>query len=197
MFKKLPALALILASLVLTACGGTSENPWLNLKPIQADEKVVVIEFSDFSCPACKGALTASREVRRMDGVHFEYRHFPLDIPGHELSRAAANAYECASEQDYGEKWEIALFENQGKFTKEFFAALPQKYGYSKDGTFDNAAYQACVAESRYAGKIQTSYRTAIGAGANSTPTFVVNGELIRGAGQLVETVKAKLKSQN
>jgi protein-disulfide isomerase len=178
--------------LTLTACGSSS-GVFLNLEPLANGEKIAVIEFSDFNCPACKGAYPISREVRHLPGVHFEYRHFPLDIPGHEESRAAANAYECAAEQGYAEAWETALFDNQGQFSDELFAKLPQSYGYAADGKFDSATYATCLTKEKYADKIQAGYRDAIQAGLNSTPSFVVNGQIVRGASQLVEAVQSEL----
>lgn len=191
--KKLSGyLAIWLVAIFLAGCGN-SENAYFNLKPISADEKVVVIEFSDLNCPACKNAHPIAREIRQIPGVHFEYRHFPLNIKGHETSRSAANAYECGVEQDYGSQWETTLFENQGKFTDEFFNSIPEKYGYVKDQNFNPTEYAACLSEERYKDKVQTDYRAALKAGVDSTPTFVVNGELVRGANGVKNAVEKAL----
>jgi len=178
-----------LCSLTLLAACGTQPVGSLTTTDVPADAKVTVVEFSDFNCPACQASYPITREVRQIAGVHFEYRNFPLDIPGHETSFAAANAYECGKAQGKADAFETALFENSEKFTDEFLRTLPAKYGFDMDLT----AYQSCVDDQQFASKVTDDVRTATRTGLNSTPSFIVNGEVVSGARNLIDIVQAKL----
>lgn len=173
---------------VLTGCGA-SDSPFLTRNETPTDAKIVVVEFSDFNCPACRGAQPVVRELKRQSGLYFELRHLPLAIPGHETSYAAAAAYECGAEQNYGAKFETALFDNQGNFSDEFFLRLPTIYGFAADDTFNSEDYQACLSEERYAKLVSADVRAAAGAGLRATPTFVVNGKVVTGASALQQAV--------
>ena len=185
-----PKLLLGLGSLafLLAGCGAT-DNPFLTRGETPPDAKIVVVEFSDFNCPACRGAQPVVREVKRQPGVHFELRHLPLPILGHETSYAAAGAYECGAEQDYGAVFEAALFDNQGSFSEEFFANIPSVYGFETDGTFNSTDYQACLAEERHSKLVSSDARTAARANLRSTPSFVVNGKVVTGGSALQQAV--------
>ena len=100
----IPSLALLT---LLAACGGSTGGN-LATTEVPAETQVTVVEFSDFNCPACAASYPVTREVRRLPNVHFEYRNFPLDIPGHETSFAAANAFECGVAQGKAEEFEAA-----------------------------------------------------------------------------------------
>lgn len=80
-----------------------SENP-----------KVIIVEFSDFQCPACAGFTPFMEQVLNdyPENVALQYRHFPLDMI-HPYADAAARAAEAAAAQ--GKFWEMhdLLFERQ------------------------------------------------------------------------------------
>jgi protein-disulfide isomerase len=87
----------------------------VNLSPIGKDEpvqgdrqaKVVLIEFSDFQCPNCARVHETLKELvsEYGDNIARVYRSFPLDSI-HAYARSAAEASECASDQD--KFWEYA-----------------------------------------------------------------------------------------
>jgi 2-hydroxychromene-2-carboxylate isomerase len=58
----------------------------------------------------------------------------------------------------------------------EVFAAYGQALG------IDPTALRSCMAEERYAGQIEADLREAASRGLNSTPSFVVNGQVFLGA---------------
>src|SRR5690625_2615921 len=70
-------------------------------------QKVHVLKYSDFSCPACKAYTTVENQLKAEFGdmIEIEYRHFPLDSFRH--SRLAAHAAEAASR--------LCLKESSGK----------------------------------------------------------------------------------
>lgn len=182
-----------LLTLPLLAACGTPQPPVdankLDREPLTAEQKVTVIEFSDFNCPACKASHKNTRELRALSGVHFELHHFPLGIAGHETSPAAANAYECAAAQGYGKEMETALFEYQEPFTQEWLLAVPARYSLP----LDTAKYSACVKNEEFKKRVDDDYQTAIALKLNGTPAFIVNGETVMGGPQVEEKVKALL----
>ncbi|MEI7818730.1 MAG: thioredoxin domain-containing protein [bacterium] len=72
-----------------------------------ADAKVVLTEFSDMQCPACKFYETTIREIRAeyKDQVLFVFKHFPLAPSPHKNAQLAAIAIESAAVQ--GKFWEM------------------------------------------------------------------------------------------
>lgn len=80
---------------------------------------LVIVEFSDFQCPACKQAyeMLESQILPQLgDKALFVFRHYPL-VNIHPMAWAAAAAAEEAGEQ--GKFWEMyaALFESQQELT--------------------------------------------------------------------------------
>src|SRR3989338_3231464 len=81
-----------------------------------SDAPVTIIEFSDFQCPYCaKFHFETFSQIYekyiKSGKVKFAYRHFPLSF--HQNAQKAAEASECAREQE--KFWEYAdkLFSNQ------------------------------------------------------------------------------------
>ena len=94
-------------------------HPLDNIKG-KIDSKIVVMEYSDFECSACKTYYPIMRELTAEfgDRVAFVYRHFPL-IGLHTNAEFAARAAEAARKQD--KFWEMhdLLFEKQNEWAKE------------------------------------------------------------------------------
>ncbi len=67
--------------------------------------KVTLVEFSDFECPYCARFTPTIEKIvtEYKDKIRFTYRHFPLSF--HQNAQKAAEAFECAKEQDKG--WEM------------------------------------------------------------------------------------------
>ena len=93
-------------------------HPLDNIKG-NTEAKVVVMEYSDFQCPACRSYyfLTKQLMAEFEDDIVFVYRHFPL-ISIHTNAEFAARAAEAAGKQ--GKFWEMhdLLFEKQNEWAK-------------------------------------------------------------------------------
>ena len=140
---------------------------------------VIVIEYSDFQCPACYSYEPIVRRVEEAYGnkVAFVYRHFPL-VQIHANADIAARASEAAGKQ--GKFWEMhdALFDNHNAWEKAvnaqtFFEQYAQKIGlnvdqFKKDLTADDV--KQAVADDYARGQL---------AGVQGTPTFYLNGKQI------------------
>lgn len=80
--------------------------------------QVVIVEFSDFQCPACKAAEPYVQQILQnyAGKIVLYYRNFPL-TQLHPFAEKAAEASECANEQ--GKFWEYhdLLFQNQQEWS--------------------------------------------------------------------------------
>jgi protein-disulfide isomerase len=148
-----------------------------------ADAPVTIIEFSDFQCPYCGRFATetfpAIDEAYIASGqVRVGYQHFAF--LGDE-SRWAAEAAECAAEQQAFWEYHDLLFrsqsgENRGAFNKDNLKALAQALGLNAE------SFNGCLDSGRYASLVTGETQAAQQLGVRSTPTFLVNGHPVLGA---------------
>lgn len=140
---------------------------------------VTLLEYGDFQCPACAQYHPVVAEViEKYDGqVKFQFRNFPL-VSIHPNAFAASRAAEAAGQQ--GKFWEMydKLFTNQqswsgSKNPKETFDS------YAKQLGLDSAKFNDDFASSRTNNVINADIAQAEKVGAQSTPTFVINGKKI------------------
>ncbi len=143
-----------------------------------ADAKVVIIEFSDFLCPYCKEVQTTLRQVLRdySGKVRLDFRHLPLER--HTLSMELAQAAVCSSKQ--GKFWDFhdSLFA-AATLSRSFIHLAASKVGLNLK-EFDD-----CVASSESRAAVVADLQEARRIGIDGTPTFVINGKLLRGAASL------------
>ena len=134
-----------------------------------ADAKVVIVEFSDFQCPACGAAYPILNQIKADYGekIKVVFRDFPLSQ--HNFAFKAAEAANCANEQGQFWKYHDVLFENQDNLG---IAALKQ---YAADIGLDPAQFNACIDSGKYASEVSTDIADGVAAGVNSTPTFFIN----------------------
>jgi len=121
------------------------------------------------------------------DDVRWVYKHFPLDQL-HPVARKAAEASECAAEQD--KFWEYAdlLYENQSDITTAGLSDMAQQLG------LDTAVFDSCLDSGKYAGKVEADYQEGIQAGVRGTPGNFINGQVLAGA-QPFENIKSMIDS--
>lgn len=138
---------------------------------------VNITVFSDFQCPYCAIFHPTLWQIAKdyPDDVNIVYKHFPLDQI-HFNARPAAEASECAAEQD--KFWEFAegLFKNQSELGKNFYSELALEIG------LDMNQFENCLSSGKYKDKIESDYQEGIRAGVKGTPASFVNGQLISGA---------------
>ena len=151
-----------------------------------AQARAVIVEYSDFQCPACRVAEPAIEQILALYGAdtRFVFKHFPLEGM-HHYARAAAIAAECAGKQ--GKFWEYhdALYKRQQEWSNETAEEHLQKY--AKELKLDSAAWGACRADPASARAIDADKTEGEQRWVGSTPTFFVNGRRFVGAKQLAE----------
>lgn len=106
--------------------------------------------------------------------VRFVYKHFA--ILGPESSRAA-EASECAAEQD--QFWafhDIAFEQQQSTFNQENLVKLADELG------LDTTAFEECLTSGKYSLQITRESQAVQALGVRGTPGFLVNGLFVSGA---------------
>jgi protein-disulfide isomerase len=147
------------------------------------DAPVTIIEFADFQCPYC-GRFAADAwqqldETYIQNGtVRFGYQHFAFLGPE---SQWAAEASECAAEQDAFWAYHDLLFdrqsgENRGAFSKDNLKQFAAEAG------LNTGSFNACLDSGKYVSLVQTETAGAQSLGVNGTPAFLVNGRPLVGA---------------
>lgn len=132
--------------------------------------EITVIEYSDFECPFCSRFHPTMQQVMTdySGKVRWVYRHFPLSF--HPEALPAANASECAAEQN--KFWEYAdkLFENQDSLSSDYYKKLATELGLNVN------QWQGCFDGSKYADKIESQSAGGASAGVTGTPgSFIVD----------------------
>lgn len=144
------------------------------------DAAVTIVEFSDFQCPFCKGAQDTLNQVLKSyaNDVRLVFKHLPLDM--HPDAFASAQAAFCAGEQGAFWKYHDVLF-GSGVLSPEVFQKTAANLG------LDVAKFGACVKSEAARMAILKDLDEARRLGINSTPTFIINGRVYRGAPSLAE----------
>ncbi len=162
-----------------------------------ADAPVKIVEFLDYQCPHCGNyaknfepavvaAFASSGKVR------YELRPLSFLDNGTTESRDAGQAAMCAADQ--GKFWQMhkTIFANQlitgeentGNFSK---SRLKEMAGTIQG--MDTAAFGSCLDGDKYASQIATNMSDATTQKVESTPSFFVNGKLLKG-GQTIDDFK-------
>jgi len=157
-----------------------------------ADAKVTIVEYSDFQCPFCsRGYQILEEQVmpEYKDKVKFYFKNLPLKSI-HPWAEGAAIAARCAEQQSGEGFWSLyhALFKNQRDINQD---NLKEKVTqFAKDAHLDEAKFTQCFDTKASQADIDRDVEEATAVGANSTPTFFINGRRLEGA-QPFENFKA------
>lgn len=130
-------------------------NVQLAIAPIDAndhilgnpDAEIVIVEYSDFECPFCKGFHETMKKIMAEYGstgkVAWVYRHFPL-TQIHKSAQQAAEASECVAKLGGNDKfWEYANTISAGSpesLSTENLLSAATKIGINE------AEFKACLA---------------------------------------------------
>ena len=174
-----------MAGILLTGCASSGRYE----APNQAgrdntlgspDAPVVIEEWADFQCPACRNFTRVEPELQQAvladGGARLVFRHMPF--LGQE-SVWAAEAAECAGDQGSFWKYHDMLYasqngENRGTFSKDHLKRFAAAAGLA-----DQAGFNQCLDTDRYAGRVLEEKQRGERLGVNSTPTLFVNGRRV------------------
>lgn len=153
-----------------------------SMKVQAPNEKLVVVEFADYQCPACAAVFPKIKEFKEAykDSVTFVYRDFPLTNI-HPNAMAAAQLARIAGEQN--KYWEMhdKLFETQAEW-EALSDPTAMFLSYSTDLGMDISSIKQKLESGAYVDAIKADMKDAELLGVNSTPTFFVGDTIIRTA---------------
>jgi protein-disulfide isomerase len=140
---------------------------------------VTVVEFGDFQCPACRSYYPITKQLKEKygDRIKFQFRHFPL-VQVHQNAMVAHRAAEAAGRQ--GKFWEMhdLLYERQQAWeSSKNPTAIMEDYAAELGLNIDQ--FKADFISEAVNNAIQADIKAGQAAGANSTPTFVINGKKV------------------
>ncbi len=165
-----------------------------------ANAPVTITEYASMTCPHCAAFNEnvfpkIKSEYIDSGKVRYVFREFPLDI------KAAAGSMlaRCIAKDDAGRYFAVVdlLFKQQNEWvtknTTETLTRIGKQAGLSQqaveDCLKDQALLDKIAADQKFANEVLK---------VNSTPTFFINGEMIRGETSFEEfdkRIKALLKS--
>jgi len=140
------------------------------------DAKVTIIEFSDFECPFCGRAQATIQQIEEAygDDVRFIFRDFPLSL--HQNAQPAAEAAQCANDQNKYWEYHDVLFSNQQKLDANSLL------DYAEDLGLDMDEFEKCVTDRTHRSEVIADTEDGKTVGVRGTPAFFINGRPLTGA---------------
>jgi protein-disulfide isomerase len=151
------------------------------------DAPIVIAEYSDFQCPACKAAVEPLHTIQKLfpGKIRVIFKHFPWDF--HPWAKDAAIAAECAGKEDafwafhdllYNKQW-IWAQEKEHKEIVNIFSSFAMGAGLNEE------KFRKCLKDPAIAQSVEAEFSEAKNNFVGSTPTFLINGKRFVGALQL------------
>ncbi|MCG2693810.1 DsbA family protein [Candidatus Parcubacteria bacterium] len=182
--KKILFLLLIF---VLFGAGCAEGEPQATIKNPQIGDDsapVEIVEYFDYQCTACKLSEASIIPFLIEDyvgngEVKVIYKNFAFMG---EVSRLASNAALCAEEQGKFYEFHTKIFEAQGTEGASAYDSKSLKR-IARELGLDGAQFDSCLDSNKYEDQILSEINEARVNNVNSTPTYVINGEKVSGAG--------------
>lgn len=159
-----------------TAYSGVGEDYRLG----NDDAKVVVVEFADYQCPACRDAKDTMDKLHGVYGnkILIVFKNYPLSNKCnssvqsnmHPHSCDIATLARCAGQ--YGKFWDFhrMAFDNQSS------ASLDAAKGWGRQVGMSDPQMETCLGSADIQAKIRDDVGLANKAGLDGTPTLFING---------------------
>lgn len=159
-----------------------TEGPIADHAKGAADQKVTLIEYADFQCPACSYTYETVNTINEKygDKITFIFRNYPL-TGIHPNALAAATAAEAAGLQGkYFEMYDL-LYQNQNAWSDLDSRARTQVFQqYAQQIGLDIEKYKSDLTSADITAKINRDTATARNTfKISGTPTFVLNGTVV------------------
>ncbi len=151
------------------------------------EAKNILVEFSDFECPACGAAYQELKKIEEKykDNLKIIYKHYPL--PAHSNAYLAAEASECASDQGQFWPYHDLLFENQQNLTRN------DLLNYARSLNLDLARFTQCLDSHAARSIISQQIKEGNDLKIKGTPTFFLDGVEIEDWQNLDKILEEKL----
>ena len=137
---------------------------------------VTILEVAEYQCPYCRRSQATLKQIAQTwpDKVRFAWLSLPLAF--HQKARPAARAVAAAQRQ--GRFWELhdLIMGDEANLDEARHAELAKKVG------LDVARFTADVSDPGIEAFVARNEAAAGALGASGTPTFFINGKVLRGA---------------
>ncbi len=171
---------------------GDFDQPELNPRPMANDNRmgdpnapVIIEEFSDFGCGHCADFAQGSGERIAEDYVATGQVYFISRSAGDfndSPSDIAAEAAYCAADQGMFWEYHDIIFANQGTL---FYSGITyidnHLVAFAEALDLDMDQFNACFEDGENRGRVLQDGNDARAKDIHSTPSFFINGTLIRG----------------
>lgn len=148
----------------------------------EEDAPVTVVEYASMTCPHCAsfhGDTFPELKEKYVDTgkVRFIFREFPFD----DLALAAFMVARCAPAEKYFPMIDV-MFERQETWAARDADPREELFSIARSAGMTREAFDACLEDEEVArGIMAVRERAANEFGVESTPTFFVDGKVIRG----------------
>lgn len=139
---------------------------------------IVIMDFSDYSCPACRQFASQAKPLLEASYVEtglarFQYFDFPI-VSNFPNSFLAARAARCAGDQDAYWPFHDQLFRAQESWSRQADAS-PSFEEYASLLGLDRRAFRSCLRSDRHAATVTANLRLGQELGVSGTPTIFLN----------------------
>ncbi|MCA9477896.1 MAG: DsbA family protein [Nanoarchaeota archaeon] len=143
------------------------------------DAPVTIVEWSDFECPYCGRFYSQTLGSIRSDyvdsgKVKIIFKNFPLSF--HPQAQKAAEAAECAGDQDMFWEMHDMLFE------KGVTGGVDSFKQFAADLGLDTQKFNTCLDSGEKASITAADQAEGVANGITGTPGFIINGQKVSGA---------------
>lgn len=141
---------------------------------------VTFIEYASMTCGHCAAfdrdvVQKLKKEYVETGKVAYTFRDLPLD----DLAMAVSKVNRCAPDEQFYD-YLSAFFKSQRQWTMAT-DKLEAVGNIAKLGGMTSDQVQKCILNPKVHAEVQEMYNSAVTLGINSTPSFLINGELYRG----------------
>jgi len=155
------------------------------------DSPVLIVEFGDLQCPACKAAQPAIESLIAAEpNARFVFQNFPLEM--HNWAAKGAAYADCVGRASNDAFWKFikTTYENQTEITAE--NADEKLTALATEAGAKGSELAACVASPATKAHIDASLALGKTVNVGGTPTLFINGRSIGNVGGTpVEVLKA------
>ena len=136
------------------------------------DADYLLVEYGDFQCPACGSYAPLIKSVKEdFENVQVDYRHFVLgSFP---YSQQAAEASECARDQNRFWAYHDVLFEYQPRISPSFLMQAAEAI------ELDMQQFESCVENREKQIEVTQDVNEARDIGVSATPWILIDGERV------------------
>jgi len=166
----------LIGFVLLSACAPGSSDVSSRTPKGNPNAVVVVQEFADLQCPACRAAhssISTPLIEKYGDTIRFDIMHFPLRSI-HRFALEAGEASECAADQ--GKFWEFVdlAYEKQQELSSESLGV------WAAELELNMTAFNRCMSSHAKRDIVLADYEAGRVLEVRGTPTFFVNGQRVQ-----------------